>query len=535
MKHLLLILTSFLILSSCTSNKVPSNAESVNEDIYIYPDIKDVTVPQCIAPLNFFIENSCEDAVVELRTEKGDVIIESAQNNKITFSPKEWKKFISNLNNESITYTPYLKKNGKWFKYNSFSTNVLNEPIDSFVTYRLIEPSYMSTGQVGLFQFDLTTGTERTIIRRCKNITSESLIGQSCVNCHSAQKGNPQNKLFYYRGKEGGLILTYNGEIKKINTKVDGMYCSTTYPAWHPALPFIVFSENDVYQDFPTLSSAKTEFFDRRTDLILYDIQSNEIFVVGATKQKETNPTWEPNGEYLYYAVSDSSMNPMVFPQDEYPKLKYDIARVKFDPTSKSFSSPEIILNVTKDSKSATFPRISPDNKFLLVNISEYGASPHTHVDADLYAMNLETKEFFECTNANSPESESYHDFSSRSNWFVFYSRREDGNYGRAYISYLDSTGKCTKPFQLPHQNPLMDRERLKLYNMIEFSNSSVKFNESDFYDVIWNESAIQAQSDPRNQATNGQTGASVISNGNVDAHSGASILQNHSTNVHGE
>ena len=80
-----------------------------------------------------------------------------------------------------------------------------------------------------------------------------------------------------------------------------------------------------------------------------------------------------------------------------------------------------------------------------------------------------------------------------------------------------------------------MDRERLKLYNMIEFSNSSVKFNESDFYDVIWNESAIQAQSDPRNQATNGQTGASVISNGNVDAHSGASILQNHSTNVHGE
>ncbi len=541
------------LLAGCTT-QVPHEAKEVKKDVITYPDFQEVTIPQGIAPLNFIIESPCEKAILSVKNNEGkEVVIATNSRNEIIFDRKEWSELTQG--SSSLQCTPYLYNDKKWEKLNTFGINILNEPIDSFVTYRLIEPSFMSTGDIGLYQFNLTSGEEKTIIRRCQNITTDKNHEQSCVNCHSAQKGNPSNKMFYYRGDNGGLLLTYNGEITKINTKVQGMFSGTTYPAWHPTLPYIVFSSNDVLQDFPTIRKGKTEFYDRRTDLILFDIEKNEIFIINPSVQLETNPTWSPDGEYVYFALSDSLMTPNVMPEFEYPKLKYDIARTKFDPTTKSFSKPEIVWNVTKDGKSATFPRISPDGKFLLVVISEFGASPHTHPDGDLFAMNLETKEVFNCEAANSQEAESYHDFSTRSNWFVFYSRREDGNYGRAYISHMDSTGKCTKPFQLPHKDPQTDHKRLKVYNMIEFANSGVKFNESDFYDVIWNKELVQAGSDARNNATDGQSGASVIkakeTDGNsgatnmrpTDGNSGASVIEGNdleadrfgSKNIHGE
>lgn len=528
MKPILFILL-ITLLNCCSSNTtIPKNAQSVSQDIAIYPDFKDVTVPQNIAPLNFHVDTPCDEVIIEVQSNNGEKIIEESHDRTVRFDPKEWSKILRSSSAGEITFTPYLKNKKKWAKYNSFTVNVIDAPIDSFVTYRLIEPSFMSTGQIGLYQFNLFSGEESTIIRRCKNPTSESLHDQSCVNCHAAQKKNPQNKMFYYRGKEGGLILTYNGQIKKIDTKVEGMLAPSTYPAWHPTLPLIAFSTNLVYQDFPTTRKGKTEFYDINAFLILYDILSNETYILpNEKKQLCTNPSWSPDGEYLYYAVSDSSINQQKPIEAEYPKLKYNIARIKFDPTTKSFSEPDVLLNVNAGGYSATFPRISPDNRFLLVNISHFGASPHTHIESDLFALDIHNKKLFPCTNANSPEAESYHDFSSKANWFVFYSRREDGNYGRAYISYIDSTGTCTKPFQLPHKEPLTDRERLKLYNVIEFSNSSVSFSEGDFYNVIWNQKPIQAKADSRNQQTDGNSGATPHKKeSQTDATTGASRLQ---------
>lgn len=528
-KIILAIIICVCALAGCET-KVPENAQMVNDEVTTYPDVKDVTVPKSIAPLNFQLQNNCDDVIFEFSNGKGGSMTAKGNDEKeILINPQEWKKLLSESGVTNIECTPYLKKKDAWLKYNTFKINVLDEPIDSFVTYRLIEPSYMSTGQIGLYEFNLTTGEEKVIMRRCQNYSTENLHDQSCVNCHCAQKGNPSNKMFYYRGKDGGLILTYNGKINKINTKVEGMFKGTTYPAWHPTLPFITFSENDVWQDFTTLKKSKIECFDRRADLILYDIEKNEIFIIKESREMETNPTWSPDGEYLYFALSDSVMKPNVMPEFEYPKLKYDIARMKFDPETKSFSEPEIVLNMTKEDRSATFPRISHDNKYLLVVISNFGASSHTHIEGDLYAMNLETKELIKCEAANSDQAESYHDFSSHANWFVFYSRREDGNYGRAFVSYIDSTGKCTKPFQLPHKEPQMDKKRLKLYNMIEFANAGVRYDESDFYDVLWNQEVIQAKNDPRNKAVDGNTGASVKKDG-TDGNTGASVIRDENT-----
>lgn len=533
-----IVLFGICLLSACSTH-LPKEAKKVDQEVVTYPDVKGVTIPQSLAPLNFIIENKSDESIVEITNEKGGSIIQKAtSDNEILFDEKEWKKLLEGSGNGKLQCTPYLKNGDHWEKLNPFTINVLDEPIDSFVTYRLIEPSFMSTGQIGLYEFNMTTGEEKVIMRRCQNFTTEKMHEQSCVNCHCAQKKNPKNKMFYYRGKDGGLFLTYNGKISKIETKVKCMFRGTTYPAWHPSLPFIIFSENEVQQDFPNMMKGKVQIYDWRADLILYDIEKNEIFVVAETREMETNPTWSPDGQYVYFAHSDSVMSRNNYPEFEYPKLKYDIARIKFDPENKTFTQPEIVLNMSQQNRSATFPRISPDNKFLLVAISNFGASPHTHRESDLYVMNMETKELIKCDEANSDEAESYHDFSSQANWFVFYSRREDGNYGRAYISYIDSTGKCTKPFQLPHKDPQTDHKRLKLYNMIEFANAGVVYNESDFYNVLWNQEIIQAANDPRNrQDTDGNTGATKKKEGQkgTDGNTGATVKKEGSNKFSGE
>ena len=190
-----------LCILACCTTQLPKDAKEVDREVVTYPDVKDVTIPKSLAPLNFIIENKSDASIVEITNEKGGSIIQKAtSDNEILFDEKEWKKLLSETGNGQLQCTPYLKTGEGWEKLKPFTINVLDEPIDSFVTYRLIEPSFMSTGQIGLYEFNMTTGEEKVIMRRCQNFTTEKMHEQSCVNCHCAQKKNPKNKMFYYRG-----------------------------------------------------------------------------------------------------------------------------------------------------------------------------------------------------------------------------------------------------------------------------------------------------------------------------------------------
>ena len=54
----------------------------------------------------------------------------------------------------------------------------------------------------------------------------------------------------------------------------------------------------------------------------------------------------------------------------------------------------------------------------------------------------------------NSDDTESFHNWSSNSHWFVFSSRRDNGLYTYLYIAGVDADGKVTKPFMLPQKRP---------------------------------------------------------------------------------
>ena len=79
---------------------------------------------------------------------------------------------------------------------------------------------------------------------------------------------------------------------------------------------------------------------------------------------------------------------------------------------------------------------------------------------------------------ANSDDTDSWHNWSADSHWFVFTSRRDDGLHTRLYIASVDDEGRVSKPFMLPQKNPWKYYDRLlQSYNTPDFTARQVEFD----------------------------------------------------------
>jgi dipeptidyl aminopeptidase/acylaminoacyl peptidase len=174
--------------------------------------------------------------------------------------------------------------------------------------------------------------------------------------------------------------------------------------------------------------------------------------------------------------------------------VKYNIYKKSFDPETRQFGPRELVFDAAALDKSATLPRVSPDGRFLMFTLGNFGVFHIWHSHADLWMMNLEdsVKELGDSISTarsldeiNSPDVESYHSWSSSGRWLVFSSRRYDGNYTRPFFAHIDKDGKCSKPFELPCADPDYHRQFLRSYNIPEFMRGPVTITPQDFADVL--------------------------------------------------
>ena len=77
-------------------------------------------------------------------------------------------------------------------------------------------------------------------------------------------------------------------------------------------------------------------------------------------------------------------------------------------------------------------------------------------------------------------KSDSYHSWSSNSRWFVFASKRGDGQYGKPYFCHLDADGNTTKPFVLPQKSSRFYLYNLKSFNVPDLGNASTGMTVKD-------------------------------------------------------
>ena len=157
-----------------------------------------------------------------------------------------------------------------------------------------------------------------------------------------------------------------------------------------------------------------------------------------------------------------------------------------------SVIKPEIDTIVKADSLSYTFPRISPNGKYLMYTETAYGQFPIWHKDAEIRMVDLESRQSIDMSAMNSPETESYHSWSSGSDWVVVSSRRDNSLYTLPYLCYIGADGKPCKPFLLPQEDPEMYDYLLYSFNIPELVTGEVDITPYEIQQAALNKEAEQ-------------------------------------------
>lgn len=215
--------------------------------------------------------------------------------------------------------------------------------------------------------------------------------------------------------------------------------------------------------------------FDEESDVVVYDIVNHKIITTDLLKSEdafETFPTFSPDGKSLFFCSSKAA-GPM---PEKFKEARYSLCRVDFDPDGPAFGDKvDTLYNAGTEGGSVSFPRVSPDGRYLVFALSDYGNFSIWHKEADLYLVNLSTGAVSELEWLNSEDVESYHSWSGNSRWLIFSTRRDDGLYTRPYISYVDASGWAYKPFLLPQKNPKDHYDGMMYsYNIPEFVSGRV-------------------------------------------------------------
>ena len=484
--YIILLGFAVMFLSSCANHpSVPSDASASSELPPIFPDYCGVTVPCNIAPLNFMLPaKQYEECVARLTTPEGK---QQTYGNgvKVQIPEEEWSEMLEASKGKSIKVEVWGQKDGKWLSFSPFEIHVAKEPIDEYLSYRLIEPSYIVFDYMEIVQRNLTTFEETQIFNN--KVSCDDPKGQ-CINCHSYQNYKTDNMLFHVRLSNGGTVIVNDGKISKVDLKRDYTISAGVYPAWHPIAKLIAFSTNKTHQTFHTANPNKVEVFDTASDLILYDVETDSLSIVSNDSTLlEVFPTWSPDGKYLYYCKS------VPLPEElrdkeiktTYEKVQYNLYRRSFDVVSHGFGEEELVYDAASQDKSATLPRVSPDGRYLLFALGRYGCFHIWHHDADIVCIPLNEKTPVDLTNLNGKGSpDSYPSWSSNGHWIMCASRRQDGNYSRVYIAYFNN-GKVEKAFMLPQKDPEENIFRLLSYNRPEFMVEPVKISVEEFGRVI--------------------------------------------------
>ena len=195
---------------------------------------------------------------------------------------------------------------------------------------------------------------------------------------------------------------------------------------------------------------------------------------------------------------------------------------IPFEPETRSFGQPKLEVNAAAENKSISVPRVSPDGRYVLYTKGDYGQFHIWHKSSDLWVKDLQTDSCYALTEANSPDVDSFHSWSSNGRWFVFSSRRMDGNYTRPFIAYFDEQGRAHKAFVIPQEDPEWNILLLKSYNVPELSRDAVRISMQDLHHCIYETEGENATYKPNPTAIvnlDATTGASQ----KVDGTSGAS------------
>ncbi len=157
----------------------------------------------------------------------------------------------------------------------------------------------------------------------------------------------------------------------------------------------------------------------------------------------QTGADWSPDSKYLVYARANA--------REPYPEgetsaehandpqetpIQYDIYRIPFN--EGKGGKPEAIAGASQDDMSNSFPRVSPDGRWIV--FVKCRNAQLMRPDSQLYIVPAQGGEARRMR-CNTSLMNSWHSFSPNSHWMVF-SSKSRSPYTQMYLTHLDETGQ---------------------------------------------------------------------------------------------
>lgn len=428
--------------------------------------------------------------VAELTSASGAPIIVRGKKNCVYIDQDTWKKLLTANAGKPLRITVYTKnRSGQWKKYSNIVNTIASEPVDTYCTYRLLNFQYNFWNDLRECQRDLTSFDETEFLNS-QHHRVNSALESKCMNCHMPYKNNPDRFVLQIRSIKGGAetVITNGDSIDVVSSKLG-------YPAWHPDGTLIAFSVYKVQQYFHSTGKQFIDVYDNGSDIAIYDNVNRKVLPLPQISQAnilETWPAWSSDGKYLYFCSApvpwtDSKQEP----PENFNRTRYSLLRISFDNTTRSFGSIDTVISAAQIKQSIVQPKISPDNRFCIFGMQDYGAYPHTNASSDLYIIDMQTMQYRKLP-VNSDYNESWHSWSKNSRWILFSSKRGGGIFTRLYLSHIDSSGNASKPFVLPQEDPDFYNSFTKCYNVAEFADAPLRFTERQMNDIIFKRKPIK-------------------------------------------
>ncbi len=164
------------------------------------------------------------------------------------------------------------------------------------------------------------------------------------------------------------------------------------------------------------------------------------------------DPVWSPDGQTVVFARA-GAQDPYVegrplatHPNDpNEPQIRYDLYRMPFN--GGRGGRPEPIAGASSNGMSNTFPKISPDGKWIVFVKCKNGQLMRP--DGRLWIVPFEGGKAREM-HCNTPLMNSWHSFSPDSRWMVF-SSKANTPYTQLFLTHIDEDGHDSPAILIPN------------------------------------------------------------------------------------
>ena len=196
-------------------------------------------------------------------------------------------------------------------------------------------------------------------------------------------------------------------------------------------------------------------FYPTRGILAVYSNRTKQITALPGADSLDyvqCDPVWTPDGKSIIFARAKArdaqvanSKAPLHANHPDERQIQYDLVRLPFN--EGRGGTPELIKGASANGVSNTFPKVSPDGKWIVFVKCRNGQLMRP--DSELWIVPTEGGEARRMT-CNTNRMNSWHSFSPNGRWLVF-SSKSNTPYTQMFLTHIDEAGNDSLAILIPN------------------------------------------------------------------------------------